>query len=212
MGKVEIDEETSRTVEQTDKEIVSIIGDGLKLKKPDLEDASQTVNPALETSPGTGSGNGKSPDFSFVNLSAKPRQTLNFLQRNLSSPSFSLIENKLENSEFFNYDNFRISVDTSEFSPSIAKHEPSLEGLSPAHVFNPKKYWLKCSSVTNDVTETLNRSPTQCNQPLKKRRHLFHDCDSPQPDTTNEDQKTIYSRTDVQMVSNRYNLFYCMYP
>jgi hypothetical protein len=145
----------------------------------------------------------KSPDFSFVNLSIKPRQTLNFLQRNLSSSSPS----SLEHADFFTYDHFRISVDTTSSTfkqtESALSSPTSSQQQQQQNVFNPKKYWLKCSSVNSEIAETCNQSPTQCttnsnsnisNQPLKKRRHLFQDCeDSPQHSSFNDASSDYFS-------------------
>ncbi len=203
------DEEKAVQEQANDNEIASIIANGQKITKS-KDEASKNKQSVSASTLALNSANFdvninksvvdeekplvKSPDFSFVNLSIKPRQTLNFLQRNLtSSPS------SVEHADFFTYDHYRISVDTTSSTfkqtESALSSPTSSQQQQQQNVFNPKKYWLKCSSVSSEIVETCNQSPTQSstnssnisNQPLKKRRHLFQDCeDSPQHSSFND--------------------------
>ena len=102
---------------ETEHEIESTI-DAKRLKKVEKSESSKT--------------NVESPDYSFVDLSVQPRQTLNLLQRNLS---------KIEE------------------APKVEDEN------SKPMLFNPKKHWLKCSSVEHQNVPFQTVTP-----PLKKRR------------------------------------------
>lgn len=102
----------------------------------------------------------KSPDYSFVNVSIQPRQTLNLIQRNLSTPAaYPILDYEQPDNDF----------------------KPQLNLLSNNNLplFNPKKYWLKCSTSTSvDATTTsssLSGSMLSPSTPLKKRRHAYAD-------------------------------------
>ena len=111
----------------------------------------------------------KSPDFSFVDLTIQPRKTLNLLQRNLSSPCVSCEQPRalLESSTSLT-DSCMAEADASSQTGSVGGGGD--EQSFNQHIFNPKKYWLKCSSVG----EANEQAPSRT-QPLKKRRHMFEE-------------------------------------
>ena len=205
--------------EQTDHEIVSIIGNGLiqTSKKDEIqidfnskmlnsnstailksENISNNSYSACELNANLKT---KSPDFSFVNLSIKPRDTLALLQRNITSPSLLSSEN---NNSFEK--NISITVNTEypikQSVPPLNNDDGS--SISPninQHVFNPKKYWLKCSSVSSDTTDQCQSSPNLNSQPLKKRRHMFQDCESSK-NSLSEIEKNDLEETEKKTLEN----------
>jgi len=120
----------------------------------------------------------KSPDYSFVNLSIRPRQTLNLIQRNLSTSAAYPISSyeitnqsndfKLDVSNSTQPSNDSTATNTTTTSTSINNNLP---------LFNPKKYWLKCSTAS--VEPSHDQAPTSSLlspvTPLKKRRHAFNE-------------------------------------
>ncbi len=188
--------ETATNNQQADQEIEKII-DQAKNNPEKVTDKSKfnsTTNMATATATNmmmVGAENTekvKSPDFSFVDVSIRPRQTLNLLQRNLSSPSYSMQANDI---------NSRLECTASEpqqvFQPALLVSSQQQQ----ATLFNPKKRWLKCSEATNNTTiscpsdqSMISPATTAANesifsptlnvtaiggfaQPPKKRRHMF---------------------------------------
>jgi hypothetical protein len=135
---------------QADKEIESIIGSGGKTRAETQGVAGEDLaSPKAGALSGT-SDKVKSPDFSFVDVSVRPRQTLNLLQRNLSSPTYSM-SSLLD----------------------VVGHVAA----SPRPLFKPKKRWLKCSEEEAPTSVSPAGAATACVQPPKKRRHMFSDSD-----------------------------------
>ena len=154
---------------QADKEIESIIGSGGKTRAEAQGVAGEDLaSPKAGALSGT-SDKVKSPDFSFVDVSVRPRQTLNLLQRNLSSPTYSM------------------SSLLDVVGPVAA---------SPKTLFNPKKRWLKCSEEEAPPTSVSpTGAATVCVQPPKKRRHMFSDSDvaNAMDDTSDESFRKFWA-------------------
>ena len=150
----------------------------------------------------------KSPDYSFVNLSIQPRQTLNLIQRNLSSPSsFSM---KCES----------INNNNNTTTTTNANNETTINNSNQQQLFNPKKYWLKCSTASTVIEQTpppslsveetspLSVTITTTNStvdvvpaslntpPPKKRRHIL-----------NEDHSNSSSQFSDENTNNKENDF-----
>lgn len=153
-------QESTSSANQMDKELESIIkADNTKAKEPtttavaakDSISTKVSENSVSSSSAASSSDKVKSPDFSFVDVSVRPRQTLNLIQRNLSSPTYS-----------------GSNLIPMESMPSAMEHQSpqtALPGLLAADnsnnsttgqqntfgqsfnkaLFNPKKRWLKCS-------------------------------------------------------------------
>ena len=151
---------------QLDNEIANIIENGIEKQDPNIANANLAANNSFQSvdKPLTV----KSPDFSFVNLTIQPRKTLNLLQRNLSSPSLSCEPRVFLESSKSLTDNYAAEADTSSQTGSFVDEQ--FNEQSNQHIFNPKKYWLKCSSVCEPNEQAPSRT-----QPLKKRRHMFEE-------------------------------------
>jgi hypothetical protein len=161
----------------------------------------------------------ESPDYSFVNLAIQPRQTLDLLQRNLSSPTYkssnsmhSLMIKKLESLEndvdFILHHHQRTNSSSSSTSCVITPvllnsecHQTQSSQQQKLNFFNPKKHWLKCSTVedSNSIASSSpspqsNEDSTSANTyaafanatpgnqpPPKKRRHVVVTGQNDQP-------------------------------
>lgn len=202
--------ETTSAANQADKEIESIIkADGTKVATV-VQDAAPTTAPGNPSSPSTSSDKVKSPDFSFVDVSVRPRQTLNLIQRNLSSPTYS-------GSSLVPMESMPSAMEPQTALPALATDSTASNTFGQSFnkaLFNPKKRWLKCSEedsppypqpqpLTPTPTSTPStpypqatlastsscESTTVVAQPPKKRRHMFSDSDIPTnglDDTSNE--------------------------
>jgi len=162
-----------------------------KISANNLSAAATTTATTAAASSSSSSEKVKSPDFSFVDVSVRPRQTLNLLQRNLSSPTYSMQTIEINN---------RLDTTVSEsselqqqVSPQVFQSAVTVNSQQQTTLFNPKKRWLKCSEATSTAaagsTEAMisptgggdsGFSPTlgACAssgfaQPPKKRRHMF---------------------------------------
>lgn len=198
-------ESASPIANQVDKEIESIIEGNPKGTKAD----TKVATPSL-TQDATGEHNSsdkvKSPDFSFVNVSVRPRQTLNLLQRNLSSPTYC-------GSNLLPMDSMPSPLEATTPSTAPVMSSDITCFNQKKALFNPKKRWLKCSEEDSPPSATLptqqtNSTPStpfpvivaaavtassSCDSivscPPKKRRHMFSDSDVPShamDDTSNE--------------------------
>lgn len=174
-----------------------------KLADMEIEHIIQKGGNKTENSGGASSANTtfhqhpiESPDYSFVNLAIQPRQTLDLLQRNLSSPAGLLVPCRVKTLEPLENDVDFILKHQRNNNSSLNSPNP----LSPANMiaspvdasdysrrdfFNPKKHWLKCSSISTESYSNLDPSTPMSAPPLKKRRHMVQfDEDSQQSDIT----------------------------
>ena len=157
-------EQVADKIDQSDQEIVNIIESSNACNQN--IDKVATDSGIATTLPDTLKV--KSPDFSFVDLSIKPRQTLNLIQRNLSSPSYSM--------QLADLNNNCMEV------PNVYSDKQEQQYQKPQHpLVNPKKRWLKCSEASSVGQSSVNQETldTAVSQPPKKRRHIFIDVDEP---------------------------------
>ena len=162
--EVKSGEQAADKVDQSDQEIVNII-ESSNVCTGHTESVA-TDNTAIQTTL-SDTLKVRSPDFSFVDLSIKPRQTLNLIQRNLSSPSYSMQLTDLNNN-FLEVSN--VFSDKQEQQQLQKEQQP---------LVNPKKRWLKCSEASSVGQSSLNQESLDMAvpQPPKKRRHIFVDVD-----------------------------------
>lgn len=199
------DEKKAENIEscnqQNDKEIQSIIEGGAKnsntFSEQETHVEKRTTNENL-ASFDLSEKKVKSPDFSFVDISIRPRETLNLIQRNLSSPSYSM--QALEMSNIVHTEQLPMDDSQKKFIQKETK------------VINPKKRWLKCSEANtldssafspshfneNSNTKLASISNTSFSQPPKKRKHIFNEAD-----LNAQDDNDLNSETNSQSSFNQ---------